>query len=262
MPDVKYLNRAAIRQMVLARMGWSTDDQNLSAQVVNQINEFIRQGCTATLDISQWQPSTVEATFITGIDQQKYNYPTQDVDGNIIVTGPQCILEVARFDTDGQAYVMLRRRRIPISLAIDESLSGTDVINKLAKPLIYELRSQLLLWPIPDQAYTIRCLVTQDPDISSGANPDANVSVVDAEAIAIYATALCKREDGDLPTANSMALGADPSKTEWGRHVIAIRRAMSSLPLMQPGRNDELRRRYRNRATYLERYGRDRWLDG
>lgn len=262
MADVKYLSRQAIRQMVLARMGWSTDDQNLSAGVVNQVNEFIRQANTKVLDLCEWEPNLHEATFVTGIAQRAYNYPTLDVDGITFVSGPTSVIQVSRFDPNGQQYIDLTRSRIGLEAAIDESLQGSDLTNKLDKPLRYELRKQLLLHPVPDQAYTIRVLSTDNPDIASGANPDANISVVDAEAIAIYATALCKREDGDLQSAMSMALapGAKMWDTEFGAHVLAIKRAMSSAAVMKPGRNEWLRRRYRNRLTYVERYGRDRWM--
>lgn len=260
MADVKYLTRQAIRQMVLARMGWTTDDANLAAQVVNQVNEFIRQANTVVIDLCQWQTDLYECTFQTGIAQSLYNYPSQDVKGTPVTTGPQGVIEIARFDTDGNLYRELTRQRIRLWATIDESLSGSDVTNQLDKPLIYELRQQIKLWPVPDQVYTMRVLCTQDPDISAGTNPDGNVSVVDAEAIAIYATALCKREDGDSQAADQLALGPQLERTEFGRHIASIRRSLSSLQPVRLGRNDWIRRRYRQRLTYTERYGRDRWL--
>jgi hypothetical protein len=256
-----FMTRAQIRQAILARMGWSTDDQNLSADVVTKVNEFIRQAALVAYDRCKWLQAQREYELVTGIGQIAYNYPATDINGAALATGAGGIVQVTRYDDSSQQYQTLTRAVLRLETRINPTLGGSDLTAKYATPRRYMPSKQLVIDPAPDKAYTLRVLCESNPDISAGSNPDGNVSVVDAESVIIYATALLKDDDGDKQTAANLALNPDEKNTLFGKRISRLRAAENSAPVFQPGRAAQLRRRFRNQLTRIERFGRDRFLD-
>ncbi len=185
-----FVSRQEIRRRVLARLGNVTN--GAQAPLVNeQYNEFIRSAAEAVAMRCPWQQSMRETFVSVGIDQRLINYPAQ--------TGPGNIQAIGLWDEGSQTYTQLRRGKIPVVLDDEPlvALGEPDSIPGRAQPERYELRSQIEIWPRPDQAYQLKIDHTIHPQMAD----DNDVSVVDAECIILWAMADAYDFQGDAALA-------------------------------------------------------------
>jgi hypothetical protein len=220
----QFASRLEIRRRILARMGKTTNGSQ-AAQTTEQYNEVIRAAAEAVYMRCPWAQSQREATESVGIDQRFVNYPENSGPGNIIAIGV--------WMADEQRYRPLRRGRIPVELD-DEPLveEGGDVAAEhRATPSLYEVKAQIEVWPRPDQEYRLKIDYTVHPDLDA----DADVSVVDAECIVLWAMADLFEFEGDQGLAtiqrnkfqdriNLLIANQHPLQTiRRGRHSLTVR---------------------------------------
>lgn len=181
-----YLNRREIRRRMLARLGNTTNDSQ-APLVMDQFNEFIRAAVQAVYTRCPWSHALRETRVDIGIDQRFVNYPSMAGAGNIQA--------IALWDATAQRYCNLQRGRIPLEADDDPvvDLGEPDSIAGRAAPTVYELKTQIELWPRADQAYELKIDHTISPDLAG----DDDVSVVDAEAVILWAMADAYDFQGD-----------------------------------------------------------------
>lgn len=181
-----YLNRREIRRRIQARMGHVTNDSQ-APQVMEQFNEFIRSAAYEVYRRCPWSATQQETTVSVGIDQRFINYPTN--------VGPGEIVSIGVWLETEQAYRQLRRGRITVAMD-DEPLVEIGEPTSAAgrgTPSVYETKAQIEIWRRPDQAYRLKIDHTVSPNLES----DEQVSVVDAEAIIMWAIADAYDFQGD-----------------------------------------------------------------
>lgn len=181
-----FINRKEIRRRVLARLGFTTNDSQAPLNL-DQINEFIRSAAETVYLRCPWSQAMRETRVSIGIDQRRLNYPAQ--------VGPGNIQAIGLWLADEQRYVPLRRGRIPVELDDDPvvDIGEPDSVANRGRPELYELKKQIELWRRPDQAYELKL----DHTISPNFENDSDVSVVDGEAIILWAMADAYDFQGD-----------------------------------------------------------------
>lgn len=188
----QFASRKEIRRRILARMGKTTNDSQ-AAQTTSQYNELIRAAAEAVYMRCPWAQSQRETTVNVGVDQRFINYPAN--------SGPGNILSIGFWLEDEQRYKTLRRGRIPVALD-DEPMveeGGEVAAEHRETPIIYEVKSQIEIWPRPDIAYRVKIDHTVHPDLDQ----DDEVSVVDVECIVLWAMADLFEFEGDPELANT-----------------------------------------------------------
>lgn len=183
-----HLTRSEMRRRMMARLGQSTGEQAL---VLDQYNEFLRAAVEKVYLRCPWQQSLRESRVSVGIDQRFLNYPTNTDAGGV--------QQIGRWDATAQRYVPLRRGTIPVTLD-DEPLvdiGEPDSVPGRGSPTRYELKTQIEIWPRPDQAYELKVDYLIQPNLEA----DGDVSVVDAEAAILLAMADAYDFQGDATLA-------------------------------------------------------------
>jgi hypothetical protein len=173
-----FTSRKEIRRRLQARLGNTTNDTQAPLNQ-EQYNEFIRSAAMEVYSRCSWATAQRESYDSIGIDQRFINYPDGATGSNII--------QMAVWDASANRYRPLRRARILIHKD-DEPLVATGEPASIAGrgiPTQYEPKTQIEIWPRPDQAYQVKFDHTVNPDFAS----DEAVSVVDAECIILWATA-------------------------------------------------------------------------
>lgn len=185
-----YQTREEIRRRLQARLGYvSNDDQ--ASQVMVQHNEFIRSACQEVFTRCQWVKTQRETRVQIGVAQRFVNMPANTTAGNI--------LQVSIWNAPAQLYHVLRRAVIRQQLDNEptEAAGGTDAEATRHMPQLYEPKTQIELWPLPDIAYELKIDHTVSPDLLD----DADVTIVDAEAVILWAIADSYDFQGDLTLA-------------------------------------------------------------
>lgn len=185
-----FLIRREIRRRMLARLGHTTNDSQ-APLVLEQFNEFIRAAAETVYTRCPWSQTMRETRADVGIDQRFINYPDNAGPGNIQAIGVWLPSE--------NRYAAMRRGRIPVQAdaAPLVEIGEPDSIPGRSQPRIYELKSQIEIWPRPDQAYRLQIDHTINPDLGD----DETASVVDAEAIILWAMADAYDFQGDRELA-------------------------------------------------------------
>lgn len=162
----------------MARMGFTTNGSQAPLNQ-DQFNEFIRAAAYAVYERCPWAATQRETRSTVGIDQRLLNYPTNASASNIVA--------LAYWDAGRSCYVPLRRGVIPLTLDDDpiQDVGEPDTIPGRGKPEIYEPKTQIEIWPRPDDTYEIKIDHTVHPELAA----DATVSIVDAELIVLWAMA-------------------------------------------------------------------------
>lgn len=184
-----FASRLEIRRRLQARMGVVTGTAQ-APLVQDQLNEFIRAAALEVYTVCQWARAQLEARVTVGIDQRFVDYPANATGGNIIAIGV--------WDSSSR-YLQLRRARIQVQLddepLVDEGEPAS--VSGRGQPQLYEPKTQIEIWPRPDQTYELKIDYTQNPELAT----DATVSVVDAESIILWALADAYDFQGDLELA-------------------------------------------------------------
>jgi hypothetical protein len=173
-----YLSRQEIRRRVHARLGFVTNDAQ-APQVLEQHNELIRAAALEVAQACPWVSTKREAFLDVEIDQRYLTYPTG--------CGPGSIIQLGVWDEGEGRYAALRRGVIPVELD-DEPLveEGEPAsVSGRGRPILYEVRDQIELYPRADQAYEVKL----DYVISLDLAADDTVSNVDAEAVILASIA-------------------------------------------------------------------------
>jgi len=193
-----FLNREEIRRRMAARLGHMTGDAQ-APLIQEQHNEFIRSACMQVANRCHWVRNKQETRVTVGIDQRFINYPTN--------SGPGNILSLGAWSETNSFYWPLRRRVIVVAQD-DEPLvdAGEPAsLQNRGRPIQYEMKNQIEIWPRPDQEYEIKIDHTVEVDLTT----DSTVSVVDAEAICLLAIADAYDFQGEPQLANTQRQRAD-----------------------------------------------------
>lgn len=226
-----YADRAEIRRRMLSRMGFVTGDSQ-AGLTTHQFNEFIRSAALEIYSRCPWVAAQRETFIDIGIDQRFVNYPDNATAGNII--------QIGVWDAAASRYVALRRARIQITKD-DEPLveegEPASVTNR-GRPIQYEPKAQIELWPRADQAYALKIDHTVSPDLGG----DGVVSVVDAECIVLWACADAFDFQGDGKLA-------DNARAKCDKRIGKLRHAQHTKEPIKRGR---LSRLVANGATIVD----------
>jgi hypothetical protein len=191
-----FVHRAELRRRLLARMGAQTDT-TVTAAVVEQLDEYIREAAQFIRDAVEWKRAISELITATQIDERFYSYPLN--------SGPGDVVRISYWDADKTQYIPLQRRVIlPVLENLPgEAFVGDDEIATRGKPVLWEDSSQidedgvttamLKLNPYPDAEYPLRI------DYNGTIIPiDDNTPIlVDADCIVTFAFAEMLDAQGD-----------------------------------------------------------------
>ena len=158
---------------------------------MDQYNEYIRAAAMEVYTRCSWASAQRETFATIGIDQRFIDYPANATGSNII--------QIGIWDSGANRYRTLRRARILVSKD-DEPLVAEGEpysVSGRGMPLQYEPKTQIEIWPRPDQAYSLKIDHTVNPDLAT----DDSMSVVDAECIILWAMSDVYDFDGDVPLA-------------------------------------------------------------
>lgn len=200
-----YVSRKEIRRRVMARMGFTTSD-NQAPLTQDQTNEWIRAAALEVYSKCAWASAQRETFLEIGIDQRLVNYPASTTAGNII--------QVGVWDEAERRYQPLRRSRIQVSQD-DEPLveiGEPDSVAGRGRPAVFHPKTQIELWPRADQAYQLKI----DHTISPNLEADGDVSVVDAEAIILWVL-------GDALEFQGEGAAADKKRKQFDRRIGELR---------------------------------------
>lgn len=228
-----YLTRLELRRRLLARMGKSTSSAQ-SAQYLEPVNEWLRAACYAVYERCPWAKTQTETRVDISIDQRFVNYPT--------ACGPGNLLALAVWDEDESRYVQLRRAVIPITVD-DEPLvdaGGDPSEAKRARPTSYEPKAQIELFPRADVAYELKIDHTRHPELET----DASVSIVDGEAIILWAMADAYDHEGDERLATV-------ARAKFKDRIDALISAQHPLTTIRRGANDRANALGRSDLGYI-----------
>lgn len=217
-----YQTREEIRRRVQARLGMvSNDDQ--ASQILVQMNEWIRAACQEVFLRCAWVNTQRETRVDIGIAQRFVDMPDNATAANI--------LQVAIWDADAEEYCVLRRAVIPQQLDNEpvEEAGGDDAEASRARPLLYQPKTQIELWPLPDIAYELKIDHTVSPELAT----DAGVSIVDAEAIILWTLADAYEFQGDERLANTC-------RAKFERRIAQLKAQQHTGETFKRGGLDEL----------------------
>lgn len=196
-----FLNRGEMRRRLRARLGTVTNDAQ-AGMAGDQHNELLRSASLEVYGELKHAQAKRETEFTIETGQRYVNYPANCTPGNII--------SIAIWDEDELRFVHLSKHRVTpmrdddqiermITEANDEG--DTDEVERLTafrddqydRPQFYEFKSQLELWPKADKKYYGKIDHTVSPDLNS----DDDVSVVDSEAVILFALSEAFAMQGD-----------------------------------------------------------------
>lgn len=180
------LSRQEMRSIIFARMGIDTAGGQ-DPQSETQCNSLIDEAAIQVGEACRMQTTMAETRQDVTTDQRFFNYPTN--------AGPGEIISIALWDEDIEEFVPLRRRRITPEMDDEPlvELGEPYSVEGRGKPCYFELKSQIEIWPRPDQAYRLKIDHTRNFTFSA----DGTVSLVDSEAIIRYVMSALYDYQGD-----------------------------------------------------------------
>ncbi len=233
-----FLTREEIRRRLQARLGHVTGDGQ-APLIQTAFNEYIRAAALEVYTRCQWIRSQRESFISIGIDQRLFNYPAN--------TGPENILSIGLWDEAAQQYRTLRRT--PIQVKLDDeplvAIGGDTSAAGRGMPVMYECRTQIETYPRADIAYDLKIDHTVNPEFAT----DADVSVVDAEAILLWAQADAFDFQGDERLA-------DIARGKFEARIDKLIRWQSNMPTLRRGSgNRAFANRRRQNIGYVPNSG-------
>lgn len=187
-----YAPRIEIERQMRAHLGAATNGI-LASQVAEQHTVFVRSAAKKVAQDCRWVNTIREETVTLQAEENLINYPGS--------CRPGSILEIAVFDSLQDRYFQLEQRVIRAVMAQDQQQSvGGDTFKEVqGRPELFEQRNQILLWPYSDKEYPLRIKYQYPIDLPT----QDSISIVDAELIVLWATALAHDVLGDDRLSNN-----------------------------------------------------------
>lgn len=227
-----FLSREEMRRRLQARVGHLAGDGQ-APLIRDQFNEYLRAAAQEVYTRCAWARTMREARVSVGIDQRVVNYPTG--------AGPENVFAIGVWDQT--RYVPLRRTTIPVHLddepLVDEGEPAS--VSGRGRPGLYECKTQIEVWPRPDQEYELKIDHTINPDLAA----DGTISAVDGEAIILWAMADVYDMQGDENLA-------EKARAKFEQRIRRLIGWQSCLPtIRRGGDNHEAANRRRGLTGYV-----------
>jgi len=201
-----------IRRTVALRLGFDPEGDS-NDMISKQLDEFIRAASLEANEKCAWAYSQTTYDITTGEQQGEIQYPPG--------CGPGSILQVSIWlDDDRRAsyptlrglkppntYLPLMRVRMANDLDADPllELGGDDADKVLGIPLYWDVRKAIRIRPYTDQAYQMRVLFTETPELRC----DTDRTVMDAELIMLLTLSQYQEYAGDYASGQTYRARAE-----------------------------------------------------
>ncbi len=193
------LPRNEIQRLVRAHLGIQTNSA-LSTQLNEQHVAIINAAALKAQQECAWVNAQRRVTVDLQAEQDTLNYPDN--------AGPGSVRGMVVFEDD--RYYILTPRIIPLKADQDQqqAAGGEDFKAAQGRPLYFEQRDQIKLWPYSDKPYKVRIDYLAPVQMAA----DASVSIIDAMMIVYASCAMIAQQRGEPESARFFAGQYDDRK--------------------------------------------------